>query len=45
MLRLNGFCVVQIGNGAAQLEHPMIGPCAEIHLLHGGAHKIFAGFV
>lgn len=28
-----------------QFQHPMIGPCAEIHLLHGGAHKIFAGFI
>ncbi len=24
----------QIGNGADQLEHPMIRPCAQIHLAH-----------
>lgn len=45
MLRLNGFCVVQIGNGAAQFEHAMIGPGAKVHLLYGGAHEVFASFI
>jgi hypothetical protein len=35
----------QIGNGACQLEDAVIGAGAQIHLLHGGAHEISAGFI
>ena len=35
----------QIGNGAAEFEDAMIGPRTKVHLLHGGAHEVFAGFI
>ena len=35
----------QIGDGAAELEHTMIRPCAEVHLLHGGAHEVAPSLV
>ena len=42
MLGLDGLFTRQIGDGTAQLEHTVIGPCREIHLAHGGAHEVLA---
>ncbi len=45
MRHLNARLTAEIRNRAAEFEHAMIGAGAQIHLLHGSAHQLFAGLL
>ena len=45
MTRADLLAAGQVGNGAGQLENPVVGPRRQLQLVHGRAHQGASGFI
>jgi hypothetical protein len=43
MRRFDAACTRQVGDGARQFQHAVVGACRQLHLAHFGFHQGLAG--